>query len=123
VTSRANAIFVQIFRAKIPTGHSVVTASNSMGTSYGDVWITDTAGTGKWEWYGRIIYCGESGSFSTGSHVYLNGNAGTPSSPLYWYISYCQVYDLTKGRYDGLRCRYADEVKIGRAVQQECRDK
>lgn len=110
VTSRANAIFVQIFRAKIPTGHSVVTASNSMGTSYGDVWITDTAGTGKWEWYGRIIYCGESGSFSIGSHVYLNGNAGTPSSPLYWYISYCQVYDLTKGRYDGLRCRYADEV-------------
>lgn len=110
VTSRANAIFVQIFRAKIPTGHSVVRASNSMGTSYGDVWITDTAGTGKWEWYGRIIYCGESGSFSTGSHVYLNGNAGTPSSPLYWYISYCQVYDLTKGRYDGLRCRYADEV-------------
>lgn len=110
VTSRANAIFVQIFRAKIPTGHSVVTASDSMGTSYGDVWITDTAGTGKWEWYGRIIYCGESGSFSTGSRVYLNGNAGTPSSPLYWYISYCQVYDLTKGRYDGLRCRYADEV-------------
>lgn len=110
VTSRANAIFVQIFRAKIPTGHSVITASNSMGTSYDDVWITDTAGTGKWEWYGRIIYCGESGSFSTGSHVYLNGNAGTPSSPLYWYISYCQVYDLTKGRYDGLRCRYADEV-------------
>lgn len=110
VTSRANAIFVQIFRAKIPTGHNVATASNSMGASYGDVWITDTAGTGKWEWYGRIIYCGESGLFSTGSHVYLNGNAGTPSSPLYWYISYCQVYDLTKGRYDGLRCRYADEV-------------
>lgn len=110
IKSRANAVFVQIFRAKIPTGHSVVRASNSMGSSYGDVWITDTAGTGKWEWYGRIIYCGESGSFSSGGHVYLNGNAGTSSSPLYWYISYCQVYDLTKGRYDGLRCRYADEV-------------
>lgn len=110
VTSRANAIFVQIFRAKIPTGHSVVIASNSMGTNYSEVWITDTAGTGKWEWYGRIIYCGESGPFSVGSHVYLNGNAGTSSSPLYWYLSYCQVYDLTKGRYDGLRCRYADEV-------------
>lgn len=110
INSRANAVFVQIFRAKIPTGHSVVQASNSMGSSYEDVWITDTAGTGKWEWYGRIIYCGESGSFSSGGHVYLNGNAGTSSSPLYWYISYCQVYDLTKGRYDGLRCRYADEV-------------
>lgn len=110
INSRANAVFVQIFRAKIPTGHSVVQASNSMGSSYGDVWITDTAGTGKWEWYGRIIYCGESGSFSSGGHVYLDGNAGTSSSPLYWYISYCQVYDLTKGRYDGLRCRYADEV-------------
>lgn len=110
INSRANAVFVQIFRAKIPTGHSVVQASNSMGSSYGDEWITDTAGTGKWEWYGRIIYCGESGSFSSGGHVYLDGNAGTSSSPLYWYISYCQVYDLTKGRYDGLRCRYADEV-------------
>lgn len=110
INSRANAVFVQIFRAKIPTGHSVVRASNSMGSSYGDVWITDTAGTGKWEWYGRIIYCGESGSFSSGGYVYLDGNAGTSSSPLYWYISYCQVYDLTKGRYDGLRCRYADEV-------------
>lgn len=110
INSRANAVFVQIFRAKIPTGYSVVQASNSMGSSYGDVWITDTAGTGKWEWYGRIIYCGESGSFSSGGYVYLNGNAGTSSSPLYWYISYCQVYDLTKGRYDGLRCRYADEV-------------
>lgn len=110
INSRANAVFVQIFRAKIPTGHSVVQASDSMGSSHGDVWITDTAGTGKWEWYGRIIYCGESGSFSSGGHVYLNGNAGTSSSPLYWYISYCQVYDLTKGRYDGLRCRYADEV-------------
>lgn len=110
INSRVNAVFVQIFRAKIPTGHSVVQASNSMGSGYGDVWITDTAGTGKWEWYGRIIYCGESGSFSSGGCVYLNGNAGTSSSPLYWYISYCQVYDLTKGRYDGLRCRYADEV-------------
>lgn len=110
INSRANAVFVQIFRAKIPTGYSVVQASNSMGSSYGDVWITDTAGTGKWEWYGRIIYCGGSGSFASGGHVYLNGNAGTSSSPLYWYISYCQVYDLTKGRYDGLRCRYADEV-------------
>lgn len=110
ITSRANAVFVQIFRAKIPTGHSVAAASNSMGNGYSDVWITDTAGTGKWEWYGRTIYCGESGSFSSGSHVYLNGNAGTTASPLYWYISYCQVYDLTKGRYDGLRTRYADEV-------------
>lgn len=110
ITSRANATFVQIFRAKIPTGHSVVQASNSMGTSYGDVWITDTAGTGKWEWYGRIIYCGESGTFSNGGHVYLNGTAGTSSSPLYWYISYCQVYDLTKGRYDGLRTRYSDDA-------------
>lgn len=110
INSRANAVFVQIFRAKIPTGYSVARASNSMGSSHEDVWITDTAGTGKWEWYGRIIYCGESGPFSSGGHVYLNGNAGTSSSPLYWYISYCQVYDLTKGRYDGLRCRYADEV-------------
>lgn len=102
LSSRANAVFFQLFRAKIPVGYSVTTASNSMGTSYEDQFITDRAGTGRWEWYGRIVCCGSSGSFSSGGHVYITNNTSTApstSNPLNWYLSYCNAFDLTKGAY------------------------
>lgn len=111
ISSRANAIFIQIFRAKIPTGRNVATASNLMGDNYKDEWLTPTAGTGRWEWYARRVICGASGTFSTGGHVYIkDGAAPTASSPLVWYLSYCNVIDVTKGNYDGLRTRYSDFV-------------
>lgn len=109
ITSRANAIFIQIFRAKIPAGRNLATASNSMGNNYKDEWLTPTAGTGKWEWYARRVICGTSGTFSTGGNVYIkDGAAPTASAPLVWYLSYCNVIDVTKGNYDGLRTRYSD---------------
>lgn len=111
ISSRANAIFIQIFRAKIPTGRNVATDSNSMGDNYKDEWLTPTTGTGRWEWYARRVICGASGTFSTGGHVYIkDGAAPTASSPLVWYLSYCNVIDVTKGNYDGLRSRYSDFV-------------
>ena len=102
-SSRKNAVFAQVFRAKIPTGFSVVNAENSMGSGYTTHWLTDTAGTGKWEWYVRVTICGTGGTFSSGGHVYLNG-----SGAVTWYLSYCNVIDLSKGNYDGLRTRYSD---------------
>lgn len=111
ISSRANAIFIQIFRAKIPTGRNLATASNSMGDSYKDEWLTPVAGTGKWEWYARRVICGAGGSFSTGGHIYIkDGATPTTSAPLVWYLSYCNVIDVTKGNYDGLRTRYSDYV-------------
>lgn len=110
ISSRANAIFVQIFRAKIPVGYNVNTASNPMGTNYQDRFITDRAGTGKWEWYARVVYCDSSGSFSIGGHVYLSANSGYSTTSVTWYLSYCNVIDITKGAYDGLRTRYADSA-------------
>lgn len=111
ISSRANAIFIQIFRAKIPTGRNLATASNSMGDSYKDEWLTPVAGTGKWEWYARRVICGAGGTFSTGGHVYIkDGATPTSSAPLVWYLSYCNVIDVTKGNYDGLRTRYSDYV-------------
>ena len=111
ISSRANAIFIQIFRAKIPTGRNVATASNSMGDNYKDEWLTSTTGTGRWEWYARRVICGASGTFSTGGHIYIkDGATPTASSPLVWYLSYCNVIDITKGNYDGLRTRYSDFV-------------
>lgn len=111
ISPRANAIFIQIFRAKIPTGRNVATGSNSMGDNYKDEWLTPTIGTGRWEWYARRVICGASGTFSTGGYVYIkDGAAPTASSPLVWYLSYCNVIDVTKGNYDGLRSRYSDFV-------------
>lgn len=111
ITSRANAIFIQIFRAKIPAGRNLATATNRMGNNYKDEWLTPTAGTGKWEWYARRVICGASGTFSTGGYVYIkDGATPTASAPLVWYLSYCNVIDVTKGNYDGLRTRYSDFV-------------
>lgn len=111
ISSRANAIFIQIFRAKIPTGRNIATTPNSMGDNYKDEWLTPTTGTGRWEWYARRVICGASGTFSTGGHIYIkDGAAPTASSPLVWYLSYCNVIDITKGNYDGLRTRYSDFV-------------
>ena len=111
IQSRANAIFIQIFRAKIPTGRNVAITSNRMGDNYKDEWLTPTAGTGRWEWYARRVICGASGTFSFGGHIYIkDGAAPTASSPLVWYLSYCNVIDITKGNYDGLRTRYSDFV-------------
>lgn len=111
IISRANAIFIQIFRAKIPVGRNLAIASNKMGDNYKDEWLTPTAGTGRWEWYARRVICGAGGTFSNGGHVYIiDGATPTVSAPLVWYLSYCNVIDVTKGNYDGLRTRYSDFV-------------
>ena len=109
MTSRAGAIFCQIFRAKIPTGYTLANAENSMGSSYKTHWLTSKAGTGKWEWYCRVTFCGTSGTFSGGGHVYLNADAGGTAA-VTWYLSYCNTIDLTKANYDGLRSIYSDKL-------------
>lgn len=104
IGSRQNAVFAQIFRAKVPTGYTVRNAENSMGSGYTTFWLTDQAGTGKWEWYIRITICGSGGSYSSGGHVYLEG-----SGAVTWYLAYANVIDLTKGNYDGLRVKYCEQ--------------
>lgn len=116
IQSRANAVFMQIFRAKIPVGYNVVANSNQMGANYSDVWITSTAGTGKWEWYARVVYCGASGSFSLGGYVSLKGANATAANPLYWYLSHCQAWDLSKNNYGTLRAKFADALSASRSI-------
>lgn len=109
IQSRKNAIFVQIFRAKIPVGYKVVNAENSMGAGYNTYWLTDQAGTGKWEWYCRVTQCGTA-NFSTGGHVFLEKTDTNALDAVTWYLSYCNTFDLSKGNYDGLRTKLADSV-------------
>ena len=113
MNSRAGAVFCQIFRAKIPTGFTLANNENSMGSGYKTYWMTNKAGTGKWEWYCRITICGTSGTFGSGGHISLASDAGG-NVAVTWYLSYCNVIDLTKGNKDGLRSVYADQAdKLG----------
>lgn len=105
MVANPNEVYAQIFRAKIPVGFRVVNAENPMGTKYSTHWLTDTAGTGKWEWYIRVTICGKEGDFRNGGHVYLEGTGAVT-----WYLSYCNVIDLTMGNYDGLRTKYSDNA-------------
>ncbi len=92
INTRANGVFAQVFRAKIPVGYTIVDAANSQGDGAVTKWITSHSGTGKWSWYVRLVYCGNTGSFSTGGHVYLSGSPSTVT----WYVASIQLYDVTR---------------------------
>lgn len=97
ITSRANAIFVQRFVAKLPVGYRFNVASNSMGSGYSDKFVTSSDGTGKYQEYIRIVRCGASGTFSNGGHVHISGSpAPTTSAPVYCYLASCTAYDITE---------------------------
>lgn len=94
--SRANAVFITRFIAKIPIGYSLSWHSNTIGTGYTQKWLTATAGTGKWTEYVCKVTCGSSGTFSSTNYFALSGGS-TPSTsaPLVWYLAYATVFDVT----------------------------
>jgi hypothetical protein len=94
--SGINKTIVQIFRAKLPTGYQLNSASNNVGTNGSDYWLSNNMGTGKWEWYIRVTQSGNGGIFSTAGHIYVTGNpAPTETSPLTWYLASCTSFDVT----------------------------
>tara|TARA_B100001093_G_scaffold51508_1_gene43714 strand:+ start:3761 stop:10372 length:6612 start_codon:yes stop_codon:yes gene_type:complete len=92
IPSEDNHTFVQIFQAKLPVGKSVVIAENSQGSNATSYFLTNTAGTGKWEWYARVSHCGVSGNFHGGGHIYVSGGSGNFN----WYLASCTCYDVTE---------------------------
>ena len=97
IPSQDNQTFVQIFQAKLGTGRSLVIAENAQGSNNTSYWLTNTAGTGKWEWYARVSHCGDSGTFNGGGHVYVSGG----SSTFTWYLASTSVYNVTDARKGG----------------------
>jgi hypothetical protein len=92
IPSEDNHTFVQIFQAKLRTGSSFASAENQQGTNNTTYWLSNTAGTGKWEWYARVSHCGDSGTFAGGGHVYTSGGSGNFS----YHIANCTVIDVTE---------------------------
>lgn len=89
--TRANAIFVTKFLAKIPAGYKVGFGTNKIGNNGKHGWLTDNVGTGTWKEYIYKVNCGDTGTFSTTNFFYLNGNA-----PVTWYLAMATVYDITE---------------------------
>lgn len=91
-----NKTFIQLFRAKLPAGYRFVAVGNSTGTGGTNYWLSNSTGTGKWEWYIRVVQCGNGGTFSSAGHVYVTGSpTPTAASPLIWYIASCTAFDIT----------------------------
>lgn len=93
--SKNDGLFIQVFRANLPSGFKFVDAQNAIGSGGTVSWYTSQRGTGKWEWYVRATYCGQDGPFSTGGHVYIAGPAPSEERPLIWHLSGVQVYHVS----------------------------
>lgn len=89
--TRANAIFVTKFLAKIPSGYKIGFGTNPIGSNGKHGWLTDNVGTGTWKEYIYKVNCGDSGTFSTTNFFYLNGSA-----PVTWYLAIATTYDITE---------------------------
>lgn len=72
VQTDKNKILIFRFTAKVPTDKFLSFASNGAGTGYNSEWLTSNHGTGKWEEYIHVVYCGSSGTFSTTGFFYIN---------------------------------------------------
>lgn len=67
-----NRIIIFRFTAKVPADKFLSFASNPAGTGYTSEWLTSNYGTGKWEEYIYVVYCGGSGTFSSTGFFYIN---------------------------------------------------
>lgn len=72
VQTDKNKILIFRFTAKVPADKFLSFASNEAGTGYNSEWLTSNHGTGKWEEYIHVVYCGSSGTFSTTGFFYIN---------------------------------------------------
>lgn len=87
-------VFVTRIIAKIPVGHNIQFATNSIGTGGSSRWLTANAGTGDWCEYIYKVVCGTE-NFSSTHYYYLDGTQGTTDAPVVWYVAYATVFDLT----------------------------
>lgn len=93
--TRANAVFIYRIIAKIPTDRALRWMSNRAGGVTSGKFLTSNSGTGKFTEYIYKFTCGASGTFGTTGFFYINGSAGSSSSPVKWYVAYAGVWDMT----------------------------
>lgn len=97
VQSEQNYRYIHVFTAKLPVGYRFNSSSNTIGSNSIFAWLTSTEGTGEWEVYAYMRQAGESGTFSTFGHVYVEkiDTSGLTAFPLEWYLASSQIFDIT----------------------------
>ena len=113
ISAANNQTFVQVFQAKLETGKTFEIAENAQGTNKTSYFLTDNAGTGKFEWYVRVSHCGDSGSFSSGGHIYVNG--GSANEVFTWYLASSEIYKITDAQTRRIQ-RYIAKTRIDSPV-------
>ena len=106
IPSRANAVFVIKYLMKVPNTYTVIPTANALGSGSSDKIIGSAAGTGKYETYVRVIRCGDSGSFSTGGHIYFYGTSLPKDSTDAVMLASIECWDAT----DFVKSATSDEV-------------
>lgn len=90
--TRANAVFVFRFIAKLPVGAAFDFNYNSYGAEGTYRWVTPNGGTGRFEEYIAVAKCGATGSFSTIGYFSIWGTV-----PVTCYLAYAGAFDVTAG--------------------------
>lgn len=109
--ARALGVYVtRIIARMINPGDTINFASNSTGAGSSNVWVGSNVGTGDWQEFLHINYCG-TGDLSSTGFFYL----GTSSSTnIVWYIASATTYDMTNSKDPS---KYTDQ-KTSLALQQ-----
>lgn len=98
IQSRASAVFLVKYLLKLPVGYKLEQANNSLGLNAVDNFVGSTLGTGKYEFYYRLIRCGSTGSFSTTGHVYVTNTSTTMltgTQTMTFPLASIETYDVT----------------------------
>lgn len=97
VNNASCKIFYQVIVAKIPSGCTISSATNSTGMSFGanTEWLTPRKGTGKWETYIVKRVCEPIGIFGTTGHIFISGSAASAENHVSWYVAYANIFDAT----------------------------
>ncbi|MFA9413273.1 phage tail spike protein [Streptococcus sp. E29BA] len=106
VYAAKNKEFLVRLVAKIPIGRKIYFHNNSLGTGASWRWLSSVDGTGNYATYVAYVKSGYEGHFSNFGFWAIGGGATpTASSPLVWYVSEYQVYDITNSRTEDLTTR------------------
>lgn len=99
--SRKEAVFITRIIANIPIGYNIDWHSNASGNNRVVKWLTNVAGTGKYEEYIHYHKCGSdtvASNFSSTGYFAIHSQNGNNNIAVTWYLAYATVFDCTANR-------------------------
>ncbi|MBV9772649.1 MAG: hypothetical protein JO040_01785 [Gemmatimonadetes bacterium] len=110
---RRGAEIVFTIRAWIPSGLTILFASNAVGNEAVQTWLSSQTGTSAWATYTFRLKVGTTGTFNTTGFFWVSG--GTP--PFEWYVAMVDAIDVSAQStvFAGSNLRASSGVRLGDA--------